>query len=110
MNEVEAQVKNKHWELVRRDQVPPDTDILPAIWTMHRKQNLITDKIKCHKARLNIHGGKQVYGTNYYETYASVITWFAIRFMIILVIILGWAIQQIDFVQAYAQAPNEWDM
>ena len=30
--------------------------------------------------------------------------------MIILVIILGWAMRQIDFVEAYAQAPIECDM
>lgn len=29
------------------------------------------NEIKNHKARLNIHSGKQVYGANYYETYAS---------------------------------------
>ncbi len=37
MNKVEAHVKNKHWELVTRNQVPPDMDILQAIWAMHRK-------------------------------------------------------------------------
>jgi hypothetical protein len=77
--------------LVKREDVPPDTDILPAIWTMHRKCNLRTNEIKGHKARLNIHGGKQVYGVNYFETYAPVVTWFAIRFMIIIAIFLKWA-------------------
>ena len=84
--------------------------ILPAIWAMRRKRNLTTNEIKSHKARLNIHGGKQVYGANYYETYAPVVTWFAIRFMIVLAILLGWAMRQIDFVKAYAQAPIECDM
>ena len=65
MNEVEAHVKYKHWELVRRDQVLPDTNILLAIWAMRCKQNIMTNEIKSHKARLNIHGGKQVYGANY---------------------------------------------
>ena len=60
--------------------------------------------------RLNIHGGKQVYGANYYETYAPIITSFVIRFMTILAIFLGWATQQIDFVQAYAQASIKCDM
>ena len=91
MNGVEAHVKNKHWELVHRDQVPPDTDILLEIWAMRQKRNLMTNKVKRQKARLNIHGGKQVYGANYYEAYATVITWFAIRFMIILAIFHGWA-------------------
>jgi hypothetical protein len=33
--------------------------------------------VKKHKAQLNLHGGKQVYGMNYFETYAPVVTWFA---------------------------------
>ncbi len=107
VNEVEAHVKNNHWELVKRDQAPSDMDILPAIWDM-KQQNLTTNKIKSHKTRLNIHGGKQAYGTNYYETYA--VTWFVKHFMIILAIFLGLAMRQIDFVQAYAQAPIKCDM
>ena len=59
---------------------------------------------------MNIHDGKQVYGASYYETYAPVVTWFAIRFMIILAIFLGWAMRQIDLMQAYAQAPIKCDM
>jgi hypothetical protein len=110
VKEVEAHVRDKHWVLVKREEVPPDTDVLPAIWAMRRKRNLTTNEIKGHKARLNIHGGKQVYGVNYFETYAPVVTWFAIRFMIILAIFSSWAMRQIDFVQAYAQAPIECDM
>ncbi|KAL7465177.1 hypothetical protein ACHAXS_005513 [Conticribra weissflogii] len=42
---------------------------------MHRKQNLTTNAITKYKAQLNIHGGKQVYGMNYYKTYTPVVTW-----------------------------------
>ena len=96
--------------LGKQSEVPPGTDVLPSIWAMHCKQNLMTNEIKGHKARLNIHGGKQVYGMNYYETYAPPVTWFAIQFMIILAIMLTWSMRQIDFVQAYTQAPIEHDM
>jgi hypothetical protein len=44
-----------------------------------------------HKAKLNIHGGKQVYHANYFKTYAPVVTWFGIQFMMVLAIILVWA-------------------
>jgi hypothetical protein len=60
---------------------------------------------------LNLHGGKQVYGMNYFETsYAPVVTWFAIRLMIIFGIIFGWALHQVDFFMAYPQAPIEMDI
>jgi hypothetical protein len=35
-------------------------------------------RVTKHKARLNLHGGKQEFGTNYYDTYAPVVTWFTI--------------------------------
>ena len=44
---------------------------------------------------------------NYFETYAPVVTWFAIMLMIIFGIIFCWALCQVDFVTAYPQAPIE---
>jgi len=77
---------------------------------MRRKRDLTTNQVKYHKARLNLHGGKQIYGMNYFETYAPVVTWFAIRLMIIIGIIFGWYLCQVDFVMAYPQAPIEMDI
>jgi hypothetical protein len=61
-------------------------------------------------AGLNLHGRKQVYKMNYFETYALIVTWFAIRLMIIFRIIFCWALQQVDFVMAYPQAPIKIDI
>jgi hypothetical protein len=72
---------------------------------MQCKHDLATNKIKSHKVRLNLHGGKQIYKMNYFKTYAPVVTWFAIRLMTIFGIIFGWALRQVDFVMAYPQAP-----
>jgi hypothetical protein len=47
---------------------------------------------------------------NYFETYAPVVTWFAIRLMIIFGIIFCWALQQVDFVMAYPQASIKMDI
>ncbi len=47
---------------------------------------------------------------NYFETYAPVVTWFAIRLMIIFGIVFCWALCQVDFVVAYPQAPIEMDI
>ena len=105
MKEVEVHINDEHWKLVKQSEEPPGMDVLPPIWSMCCKQNIMTNKIKGHKDRLKIHGRKQVYGMNYYKTYDPVVTWFAIQFMITLSIILGWAMQQIVFVQAYTQAP-----
>ena len=47
---------------------------------------------------------------NYFETYAPVVTWFAIRLVIVMGIIFNWALRQVDFVMAYPQAPVEMDI
>ncbi len=47
---------------------------------------------------------------NYYEIYAPVVTWFAIRLIITFSIIFNWALRQVDFIMAYPQAPIEEDI
>ncbi len=47
---------------------------------------------------------------NYFETYTPFVTWFAISLMIIFGIIFCWALQQVDFVMAYLQAPIKMDI
>ena len=71
---------------------------------------MVTNEITKYKARLNVHGGKQTFGVNYFDTYAPVVTWFAIRLLIICAIVLHWQLRQVDFIMSYAQAPIECDM
>ena len=52
-------------------------DVLLLIWAMKR-----------NRARLNIHGGKQTLGFNYWETYEPVVIGFAIRLMIVCAMVL----------------------
>jgi hypothetical protein len=108
--EINGHVYNKHWRLAKQDTIPEDVQIVPSVWSLQRKRDLTTNKITKHKARLNLHGGKQVYGMNYYKTYASVVTWFAIRLMIVFGILFQWSLHQVDFVMAYPQAPIEMDI
>jgi hypothetical protein len=77
---------------------------------MQRKQDVTTGKVTKYKARLNLHGGKQEFGTNYYETYAPVVTWFTIQLLIVFGILFDWALCQVVFVMAYPQALIEMDM
>jgi hypothetical protein len=78
IKEINSHVDNEHWVLTKRDEVPDDVQIVSSVWSMQRKRNLTTNEIKSHKAHLNLHGGKQVYGMSYFKTYAPVVTWFAI--------------------------------
>ncbi len=110
VKEVNGHVDNKHWTLVKQKDVPKEAQVVPSAWTMRRKRDLTTNKVIKHKARLNLHGRKQVYGMNYFETDAPVVTWFAIRLMIVFGIIFCWACWQVDVVMAYPQAPVETDI
>jgi hypothetical protein len=110
IKEVNSHVDNNHWKLIPRTEVPEGTEVVPSVWAMQCKRDLTTGKVTKHKARLNLHGGKQEFGTNYYKTYAPVVTWFTIRLLIVFGILFGWALSQVDFVRAYPQAPIEMDM
>jgi hypothetical protein len=47
---------------------------------------------------------------NYFEIYTPIVTWFAIRLIIIFDIIFSWALCQVGFVMAYPQAPIKMDI
>ncbi len=78
MKEVNGHVDNDHWKLIPHTEVPEGMEAIPSVWAMQRKWDLTTGNVTKHKGRLNFHGGKQEFGTNYYETYMPVVTWFAI--------------------------------
>jgi len=112
IKEVNGHVDINHWNLIKQEDVPEDAQVVPSVWSMRRKRNLTTNEITKHKARLNLHlhGGKQVFGMNYFETYVAVVTWFAIRLMIVMGIIFYWALCQVDFVMAYPQTSIKTDI
>ena len=108
--EVEDHEKRNHWEVVSKDDIPQGTKILPAVWAMRRKRRIATGEIYKWKARLNVHGGKQIKGVHFWETYSPVVTWFSIRLFLTLAIIHGWHTRQVDFVLAYPQADIETEL
>ncbi len=101
---------NEPGDLVKWESVPNNVQIVPSAWSLRHTRNLTTKEISKHKARLNPHGGKQVYGMNYYETYTPVVTCFTIRLMIIFGILFQWSLRQVDFIMADPQAPIEMDI
>ena len=105
--EVDAHCDNAHWALCKREQVPEGTKVLDSVWAMRRKRRIKSKQVYKWKARLNLHGGQQEFGVNYWETFAPVVTWTSIRLVLILSIIHQWHTRQIDFVMAYPQAPIE---
>ena len=110
IKEVNGHIEAKHWELVDRSKVPPNKTVLPSVWSFKRKRDILTQEVYKWKARLNIHGGHQHYGRDYYETFSPVVASFTIRLLLILSLLLGWYSVQVDFVMAFPQAAIEEDM
>ena len=105
--EVKAHEDLHHWELIPKSEVPENTIILPAVWSMKRKRRIKTREVYKWKARLNIHGGKQIKNIHYWETYSPVVKWSSIRLFLTMAVIKGWHTRQVDFVLAYPQADIE---
>ena len=110
VKEVHDHESRYHWRVIKRTMIPDGHKVLPAVWAMRRKCCIQTKEVYKWKARLNIHGGKQEHGVNYWETYSPVVNWAAIRLCMILSIINNWISVQIDFVLAFPQAPIECKM
>lgn len=105
--EVEDQLQNGNFEIVRVDEVPTEATILPAVWQMRRKRDIKTRKVKKYKARLNIDGSRMVKGVHYdpNKQYAPVASWNSIRTLLTMTALHGWHTQQLDYVLAFPQAP-----
>jgi hypothetical protein len=71
VKEVNGHVNSKHWTLVKQKEFSKEAQVVLSVWAMRCKRGLTTNKIIKHKARMNLHGGKQVYGMNYFNTYCA---------------------------------------
>ena len=108
--EANDQYENGNFEIVRRDTIPKGTKVLPMVWQMKRKRDIMTRAIKKYKARLNIDGSRMQKGVHYDQTYAPVASWNSIRLLLTLATSKQWCTKQIDYVLAFPQAPKEGDL
>ena len=109
-SEVESHTELGHWKIRSRSEVPAGIKVLPSVWAMRRKRRIATGEAYKWKARLNLHGGKQEHGVNFWETYAPVISWVTIRLFLVLSGMNKWKTKQVDFVLAFPQADIECPM
>ena len=107
LKEVTDQFENGNFTVVHKSRVPEGQVVLPAVWQMKRKRDVMTGAIKKYKARLNIDGSRMRHGVHYNETYSPVASWNSVRMLLTLTAVHGWHTKQIDYVQAFAQAPVE---
>src|SRR6202522_895751 len=85
------------WELVKR---PPDTNVVDCRWVLHIKKNAASE-IEKYKARLVAKGFTQIYGVDYYETYAPVAKLASFRLLLALAARNSWPVDTFNFDSAY---------
>ena len=102
--EIDDQMENGNLSIVPRSSVPRDKSILPAVWSMKRKRDIKTQKVKKWKARLNIDGSRMKHRVHYDQTYSPVVSWSSVRLLLTLAAVHGWHTTQLDYVLAYPQA------
>ena len=103
--ELDNHTRRNHWQLILRSQVPKHvrTIMIMVIWSF--KQKIYPNgTINKHTAQLYAHGGQQQWGVNYWETYAPVVNWISVRFLLIISELAGLETQALDFVLAFPQA------
>ena len=108
--EVESQMADGNYSIVKRTDIPEGSKVLPAVWAMKRKRDLRTGEVKKWKARLNIDGSRMEQGIHYDQTYAPVAAWSAIRLILAIAATFNWHTIQLDYVLAYSQAPVEREL
>jgi len=71
-----------------------------------RKRSPVGTVLK-HKARLCVDSSQQLHGRDFWETYAPVFSWSTVRLLLLLTSVLNLHSRQVDYTQAFPQAPLE---
>jgi len=62
------------WELEEENRIQKENKVIKSIWSFKRKRLPDGTYLK-HKARLCAHGGMQIEGEHYWDTYSPVVQW-----------------------------------
>ena len=73
------------WEMIPKSLIPTSAHVIRLLWSVKRKINPFRELIK-HKARVFEHGGM----VDFHNTFAPVVNWFTVMFIIIMAEIYGW--------------------
>ena len=98
MEEWESHKQNGTFELVRQDQMPPESSIISSKWVFKKKTLSNGSR---YKARLVIRGFLQQDGIDYETTYAPTASLTTLRLLIALAVYFGWSLWNIDFITAF---------
>jgi hypothetical protein len=92
-----------NWTPIKQCDLPLGTITVLSIWSFKRKP-YPDGTLNKHKAHLCAHGDMQMWGQNYWETYAPVVNWASVRILLAITKIHGLSSRSINFVLAFPQA------
>jgi hypothetical protein len=103
VKEVDDLFQNGVWQLRRRSELG-NIQTIKAIWSFKCKR-APDGTVTKQKARLCAHGGMQVEGVHFWDTYSPVIQMITVCLLLVLSLLLGLQSRSIDFTLAFTQAP-----
>jgi len=109
VKEVQDLLNSKVFELKRRSEITSGQKPIKSIWSFKRKRAPDGTYLK-HKARLCAHGGMQIPGEHFWDTYSPVVQMSTVRLLLTLSLILGMKTRSVDFTLAFTQAPIDQEM
>ena len=91
------------WKVIRRDSLPSDAKVLPGTWAF-RVKRFPSGLLRKIKARFCARGDLQT-DVDVHETHAPVANWSSICMLMITALQKRWVTKQVDFSNAFVQAP-----
>ena len=104
--ELDSLVANGTWRVVPR---PSTGNVVDSKWVLRVKKNA-AGEIDKYKARLVARGFTQIYGVDYYDTFAPVAKLSSIRLLLAIAARNGWAADVFDFNSAYLNSKLDEDV
>ena len=94
------------WELVDRSSLPPGVKVVPGAWVQTIKR-YPDGRLNKFKSRWVVRGDLQNYTG---QAYSPLVGWPTIRASLLLAASHGWKSRQVDFTNAFCQAPQESEL
>ena len=107
--EIDELQHHNTWTIVAKRCLAKGTNVLPGTWALKIKR-YPDGRLRKFKARFCVRGDRQIEGVDYDDKFAPVVSWGTVRLLSILSINQGWVSRQVDFSNAFVQAPLKEDI
>jgi hypothetical protein len=95
------------WEVVPRSSMPEGAKAIPSTWAFRIKR-FPDGRLNKFKARFCVMGNKMEKGVHYFDdAYSPLVGWPTVRAAMLLSAAHGWKSRQVDFTNAFCQAPQK---